>query len=90
MAEPRGATHEWTLWVVAVSCALRLFGSVDQAEIDNLDTWALELCGDLTDIAREALAQSFELRPIGIQSDAEETDAQRGYFRRRHMLFVIL
>ena len=46
----------------------------DEAGIDELDAVAFDAFADLTLIADQPVAQSFELRPVGVESDAEEAD----------------
>ena len=44
---------------------------INQAEIHHLDSGAFEPVADDPDITFEALFESFELRPVGVQADAE-------------------
>ena len=70
--------------LAAAALAARLAGAVgvvDQAEVDDLDARPGELRRDAGHVALEALLQAGELRPVGVQSDPEQSEAQR---RRIH------
>jgi len=51
---------------------LRLFGRIHQAQIDDADAWFLQPLGDLLRVSRQALLQSFKLRPVRVESNSEE------------------
>ena len=58
---------------------LRFLRCVDKSEIHDLDTGPSEFAGDLLDITSQTFAQSSELRPVSVQPDTEQSDAQRVY-----------
>lgn len=53
---------------------------VDETEVDDLHIGAGEFPGDGAEVSFEALLEAGELRPVGIQSYAEESDADRVRF----------
>ena len=54
-------------------------GVVHKARVDDLDAGARQFLRDATEVTFESLLESGELRPVGIEADAEQTDAeQRG------------
>ena len=54
----------------------RLGGGIDQPEIDDLDARTRQFAGHGLDIAFKAILQPVELGPIGVQSDAEQANAE--------------
>ncbi len=55
-----------------MTCGLCFFRRIHQAEIDNADAQFFKLLGYLLNVPRQTFLESFELRPIRIESDAEE------------------
>ena len=55
------------------------FRGIDHAEVDDLDVRAPQAGGDALDVFIQAAQEPFELRPIGIEADGEQADAQRGW-----------
>ena len=53
-------------------------GTVDHAQVNDLDAGAAEALRDLRGVIVELLAEAFELIPIGFEADGEETNAQVG------------
>ena len=53
--------------------------SVDQAKVDDHDAGMLELVLNLLQVTLEPLLQPWELRPVGVQADAEESDLERSH-----------
>ena len=51
-------------------------GVVDQAEVDDLDARSPKFLGYARQLAFKAFLETGKLRPIGIQADAEKTDAK--------------
>ena len=47
---------------------------VNQAEVDHLDAGPRELLRHAGDVTFETFLESGELRPVGVESDAEESD----------------
>ena len=69
-----------------VSRRERLLWRMDVAEIHDLHSGALELASYLVELASESGFQPGKLRPIGIQTYAEEADAKVVGFRYSHAL----
>ena len=59
-----------------------LLGTIDHAQVDDLDAGAAEALRDLRGVIVELLPEAFELTPVGFQADGEESYAQLG--RGRH------
>ena len=55
----------------------RLRGRVDQAQIDDLDIGPGEHFRDPGEVAIKAFLEPFKLGPVGVQADAEKSDAER-------------
>ena len=55
------------------NCLLR---TVDQAQIDDLNSRTFQAPGKLLDITSESFVQPFELGPVSLQSDAEKTNSE--------------
>ena len=53
----------------------RLFGVVDQAQVDQFDAGPLDALGDLGEIALQPLVQPLELGPVGVQANAKQANA---------------
>jgi len=54
----------------------RLLWRVHEAEVDDLDARQRQFLRDAREVAFEPLLQARELRPVGVQADAEESDAK--------------
>ena len=52
----------------------RLFGRVDQAEVDDLDARAASFSSVCCKIAFSRSFEPVELRPVGVEPDAEQAD----------------
>ena len=52
-------------------------GVVHQAEVDDLDARPRELLRHAGHVALQSFLEPGELRPVSVQADAEETDAER-------------
>ena len=63
-----------------VSGLQRLFGIVNEAEVDDFDAGPLEILLHHAQIAFEPRLEPLELRPVGVEADAEESDA--GWFHK--------
>jgi hypothetical protein len=48
---------------------------IDEAEVDDFDAWSFTLRADLLEVAFKPGFESFELRPVCIQTDTEDSDA---------------
>src|ERR1019366_4551593 len=55
-----------------------LLGAVDHPEIDDLDACPPQALGDLPGIVIELVLQTFELTPISLKSNGEQSNAQFG------------
>ena len=53
---------------------------INQAEIHHLDPGTVEPSVDDPDITFQALLEPFELRPVGVQPDAEQPDPKRSFW----------
>ena len=49
------------------------FGCVDQAEVDDVDIGLAEKLSDLDDVGLQAVFESRELRPVGVEADTEQS-----------------
>jgi hypothetical protein len=54
----------------------RFLGGIDQTEVHNVGAKSREAFRDVRYIALQPAFQSWKLRPIGIEPDPEEPDAQ--------------
>ena len=52
----------------------RLLGRIDQPEVDDLDTLPRELLLDDTEVSLEPFLEPDELRPVGVEADAKQSD----------------
>ena len=52
----------------------RLLGRIDQPEVDDLDTVPRELLLDDAEVSLEPFLQPVELRPVGVEADAKQSD----------------
>jgi len=67
-----------------VSRVQRLGRRINQPQVNDIDPRPLEPSTDEAHIIFQARFESFELRPVGIQTDAEETDTKRSYCFNLH------
>jgi hypothetical protein len=66
----RSTSSERNWWPAA-----RAFGrSVDQAEVDHLDLGAPQAIGHSAEVPFQPCLQAFELRPVGVEANAEQSD----------------
>ena len=54
----------------------RLYRIVNETEVHDLNAGAFELFPDRADVAFEARLEPFELRPVSVKADAEQSDAE--------------
>jgi hypothetical protein len=58
-------------------------GVVDHAEIHHLDLLGLDHADEPVELAHQLVQQSVELRPVGVEADAEHADARGQRFAAR-------
>src|SRR5262249_12704311 len=58
-----------------LACLARALRRVDEPRRDDLGTEPAQLLFDPPLVALEPLAQTLELRPVGVEADPEEADA---------------
>src|SRR5208282_251485 len=52
------------------------FWIINEAKVDDFDAGAFEIFLHAAQTAFEPLLESFELRPVGVEADAEKSDAR--------------
>ena len=53
----------------------RLHRRIDEPGVDDLDSGPAQPFGHHVQVAEQPRVQPVELRPVGVEADAEETDA---------------